>query len=161
VEDRLAETGSREAFRSVGGLIGVALVLALTGCVSALAASPTPTPRPPTSRGPDVRLTPAPGVAGDPEAGRRLFVATGCGGCHTLPGVAGANGVAGPILANVVLRPTLAGETIPMSPDTLTRWLLDPAALKPGTSMPSVGLTEAEARDVTAYLYSLPRTPFP
>ncbi len=137
------------------------MVLSLTGCVSAFAASPTATPRAPTSQGPTIRLTPAPGVAGDPEAGRRLFVATGCGGCHTLPGLAGANGVAGPILTNVVLRPTLAGETIPMSPDTLTGWLLDPAALKRGTSMPRVGLTEAEARDITAYLYSLPHTPFP
>ena len=143
-------------------VLAMAAMLAwTTACGSALATSPTPTPRPPTAQGPLVRLTPVPGVPGDPQAGRRLFVSTGCGGCHTLSGVDGANGVAGPILNNVVLRPTLAGETIPMSPETLTRWLLDPAALKPGTPMPSVGLTEPEARDVAAYLYSLPRTPFP
>jgi cytochrome c1 len=102
------------------------------------------------------RLTPAPDVAGDAESGRRLFLATGCGGCHTLRELPGATGVAGPVLGNVVLRPTLAGETIPMSPDTLMRWLREPAALKPGTTMPSVGLTEQQARDIAAFLYSQP-----
>jgi cytochrome c len=142
------------------GLIGAVIG---SGCSSALLSSapPEPTPRAPTAGAPVVRLTPAPGLPGNPESGRRAFLATGCGGCHTLAGVDGASGLAGPILTNVVLRPTLAGEAIPMSPETMTRWLLDPAAVKPGTSMPSVGLDEHEARDLTAYLYSLPRTPPP
>jgi cytochrome c1 len=121
--------------------------------------TPEPTPRVPTTGAPAVPLTPVPGLPGDPEAGRRAFLATGCGGCHTLTGIDGASGLAGPILSNVVLRPTLAGETIPMSPETMTRWLLDPATVKPGTTMPNVGLDEQEARDLTAYLYSLPNTP--
>ena len=146
---------------------GLAAATAAGACSSALPFSrpPEPTPRPPTAGAPVVRLTPVPGLPGNPEAGRRAFLAAGCGGCHTLPGAVypdgggGANGLAGPILSNVVLRPTLAGETIPMSPETMTRWLLDPAAVKPGTSMPNVGLDEQEARDLTAYLYSLTRTP--
>ena len=145
-----------------GAILAVGLVVASigSGCASALLSSspPEPTPRVPTAGAPSVRLTPVPGLPGDPEAGRRAFLATGCGGCHTLAGIDGASGLAGPILTNVVLRPTLAGETIPMSPETMTRWLLDPAAVKPGTTMPSVGLDEREARDLTAYLYSLPRT---
>ena len=140
---------------------GLVAAVAAGGCSSAPLAPrpPEPTPRVATAGAPAVRLTPAPGLPGDPEAGRRAFVATGCGGCHTLTGVDGARGLAGPILTNVVLRPTLAGETIPMSPETMTRWLLDPAAVKPGTAMPSVGLDEQQAQDLTAYLYSLPRTP--
>jgi cytochrome c1 len=67
--------------------------------------------------------------------------------------------VAAPNLTNVVLRPTLAGETIPMSPDTLRRWLLDPPALKPGTPMPRLGLTDDQARDLAAFLYSQPYNP--
>jgi cytochrome c len=145
----------------------VVVVVSAGGCSSMLPVgrSPEPTPRVPTAGAPAVRLTPVPGLPGDPEAGRRAFLATGCGGCHTLTdavypdGGGGASGLAGPILSNVVLRPTLAGETIPMSPETLTRWLLEPAAVKPGTAMPSVGLDEQQARDLTAYLYSLPRTP--
>ena len=104
-------------------------------------------------------LTPAPGVAGNAEAGRQFFGAKGCGGCHTLYGLPGAAGVAGPNLANVTLRPTLAGETLPMSPDTLTRWLLDPPALKPDARMPRLGLTPQEAQDLTAFLYSQPYNP--
>ncbi len=137
----------------------VITLLPLTGCVPNLLPSPTPTPRAFSGEPSRVALTPAPGVAGDPAAGSRLFINAGCGGCHTLPGTAGASGVAGPNLNNVVLRPTLAGETIPMDPATLTRWLVDPSSLKPGTPMPSVGLTESEARDIAAFLYSQPATP--
>ena len=140
---------------------GLLIAVAAGGCSSASLAPrpPEPTPRVPTAGAPTVRLTPVPGLPGDPEAGRRAFLATGCGGCHTVTGSEGASGLAGPILTNVVLRPTLAGESIPMSPETMTRWLLDPAAVKPGTAMPNVGLEEQEARDLTAYLYSLPNTP--
>jgi cytochrome c1 len=108
-----------------------------------------------------VHLTPAPSVAGSPENGRRLFTTAGCAGCHTMAGVPGGNGVAGPNLTNVVLRPTLAGETIPLSPDTLVRWLLNPQSVKPGATMPSVGLTPPEAQDLAAFLYSLPYNPAP
>ena len=38
------------------------------------------------------------------------------------------------------------------------RWLLDPMAVAAGIAM-LVGLDEQEARDLTAYLYSLPNTP--
>jgi cytochrome c len=104
-------------------------------------------------------LTPAPAVAGNPAVGRQLFGAKGCGGCHTLDGLPGAAGVAGPNLTNVTLRPTLAGETLPMAPDSLARWLLDPPALKPGTLMPRLGLSPQEAQDLTAFLYSQPFNP--
>jgi cytochrome c1 len=73
--------------------------------------------------------------------------------------VPGASGVAGPNLTNVVLRPTLAGQTIPMSPQNMQRWLLDPHSLKPDTSMPNVGLSAQEAQDLTAFLFSEPYNP--
>ncbi len=140
------------------GLLSVAIALAGGACASepgrVRAVTPTPAGDPPR-----VRLTPAPNVAGDPESGRRLFATTGCAGCHTLASLSNATGVSGPVLANVVLRPTLAGEAIPMTPETMTRWLLDPSALKPGTPMPNVGLTDPQARDITAFLYSQPYNP--
>jgi cytochrome c len=104
-------------------------------------------------------LTPAANVPGDPESGRRLISARGCGGCHTVSGVPAATGVVGPNLTNVALRPTLAGEIIQNSPETMTRWIMDPPALKPGTPMPRLGLNEQEAQDITAFLYSQPANP--
>jgi cytochrome c1 len=40
-------------------------------------------------------------------------------------------------------------------PDRLVPWILDPRALDPDTAMPGLGLTEREARDAAAYLYTL------
>jgi cytochrome c1 len=34
-------------------------------------------------------------------------------------------------------------------------WLLDPPQIDPLTAMPAPGISEAEARDVAAYLYRL------
>jgi cytochrome c1 len=106
-------------------------------------------------------MTPAPNVPGDPQVGAQLMATKGCSGCHTVDGLPGATGVTGPNLTNITLRPTIAGETIPNSPDMLQQWLLDPPALKPGTSMPKLGLTQAEARDLVAFLESQPHTPQP
>jgi len=131
--------------------------LVATGCT---AAPPAPA-LPVATSGPTALLTPAPGVSGRATIGEQLIIPKGCGGCHTVAGVPGATGVAGPNLTNVVLRPTLAGNSIPMSADTMTRWLLDPPAVKPGTTMPSVGLSTDEARDLTAFLFSQPDNPEP
>jgi cytochrome c2 len=124
---------------------------------------PTPTPVIPRVAQAEAvpRLTPVPGVPGDPNLGRELLATKGCAGCHTISGVSGANGVAGPNLTNVTLRPTIAGDQIPSSPDMLRRWLLDPPAVKPGTTMPNVGLTSDEARDLVAFLEAQPHTSQP
>jgi cytochrome c1 len=37
----------------------------------------------------------------------------------------------------------------------LTAWLRDPPAIDPATLMPAMGLSEPEARDMAAYLYTL------
>lgn len=116
---------------------------------------------PPRAQGhtlPD-QLTPAAGVAGDPNAGRALFIQKGCGGCHTIAGLPGAAGVAGPRLDNTVVRGTIAGDRIPATAQNLAQWIYDPASLKPSTSMPKPGVTQAEARDIAAFLYSLPQNP--
>jgi cytochrome c1 len=83
----------------------------------------------------------------------------GCGGCHTLAGVPGASGVAGPNLTNIGLRPTLAGAAVPNSPQTMVAWLMNPSAVKPDARMPNLGLTQQEAQDLTAFLFSQPYNP--
>ncbi|HLG71409.1 MAG TPA: c-type cytochrome [Chloroflexota bacterium] len=105
------------------------------------------------------QLTPTPNVPGDPNAGRTLFMDKGCGGCHTLTRLPGATGVAGPRLDNTVVRGTIAGGSIPLSPSNMAQWIFDPSSLKPGTTMPKPGVTQAEARDIAAFLYSLPENP--
>lgn len=118
-----------------------------------------------TARAAVLPLTPAPQVAGDPNRGRRLFTdshivaPSGCGSCHTIRGVPEATGVIGPNLTNVSLRPTLAGETIPNSAENLARWIVDPAAMKQGALMPKLGVSEQDARDLAAFIYSQPYNP--
>ena len=46
----------------------------------------------------------------------------------------------------------IAGE-LPNSPENAIRWIRDPKRVEPGTVMPDLGVTTAEARDIAAYLY--------
>jgi cytochrome c2 len=95
---------------------------------------------------------PVPG--GDPAAGRQLLAERGCGSCHTIPGVRGANGLVGPPLDHFARRAYIAGEVI-NNADFLVRWIEVPQAIEPGTAMPNLGITEGQARSMAAYLYTL------
>ena len=78
----------------------------------------------------------------------------GCGTCHRIPGIPGADANVGPPLDRVGGR-TYLGGVILNTPDNMKRWLLDPPAVDPKTAMPNVGLTQDEAADVAGYLYTL------
>lgn len=95
---------------------------------------------------------PVPG--GDPSAGKQLLAERGCGSCHTIPGVSGANGLVGPPLDHFARRTYIAGEVI-NNADFLVRWIEVPQAIEPGTAMPNLGITEGQARSMAAYLYTL------
>jgi cytochrome c2 len=95
-------------------------------------------------------------AGGEPERGRALIQSYGCGTCHTIEGVRGARGKVGPRLEGYAQQHLLAGF-LPNIPQNLIAWLMDPVSLKPQTGMPSQGVTEAEARHIAAYLYSLER----
>jgi cytochrome c2 len=95
-------------------------------------------------------------AGGEPEQGHALIQAYGCGTCHTIENVRGARGKVGPRLEKYAQQHLLAGF-LPNTPQNLIAWLIDPVALKPNTGMPAQGLTEAEARHIAAYLYSLGR----
>jgi cytochrome c2 len=95
-------------------------------------------------------------AGGEPEQGHALIQAYGCGTCHTIENVRGARGKVGPRLENYARQHLLAGF-LPNTPQNLIAWLMDPPALKPATGMPAQGVTEAEARHMAAYLYSLGR----
>jgi len=99
---------------------------------------------------------PNPVAGGDPSAGAMLIQQKGCGTCHTIPGIPGASGTVGPNLAGVASRTSIAGGVVPNNgPDDLKRWIMNPPALKPGTIMPNLGLTDQEATNIVAYLETL------
>lgn len=93
-------------------------------------------------------------AGGDAERGRRTIREVGCGSCHIVPGVADARGLVGPPLIHWSGRSTIAGE-LPNNPEQLIAWITDPQAVEPGTDMPNMGLTVAQARDIAAYLYTI------
>ncbi|MNX23031.1 Cytochrome c [compost metagenome] len=75
--------------------------------------------------------------------GLDLFGAKTCGACHAVTGVPGAVGAVGPKLDGI-------GKTRDVA--FLTKWLQDPAAVKPGTTMPNLGLSEDEAKAIAEFL---------
>ena len=91
---------------------------------------------------------------GNAESGKRLIEFYDCGSCHVIPGVDDADGVVGPPLDFWGKRTLIAGA-LPNNPENLVAWLSEPHAIEPGTAMPDVGATPAEARDIAAYLFTL------
>lgn len=92
--------------------------------------------------------------AGSARRGAQLIVSYGCGSCHTVPGVRQARGRVGPPLDFFAERTFIGGE-LPNTPDTLVRWIMDPPGQIPATAMPQMNVSERDARDIAAYLYSL------
>jgi cytochrome c2 len=91
---------------------------------------------------------------GDPARGRLVVATYGCGSCHAIPGVPGAVGRVGPSLGGVGERAYLVGG-LRNEPSALVRWIRFPQDIEPGTVMPALGVSEGDARDIAAYLYSL------
>ncbi|MER8752390.1 c-type cytochrome [Mesorhizobium sp. M1050] len=93
-------------------------------------------------------------VGGDAERGIPAMIRNGCGGCHEIPGVPGAQGTVGPSLRGVAQRTYAAGTVLRTSPDAMMRWISRARDVDPRTAMPNTNLSEQEARDITAYLYA-------
>lgn len=93
-------------------------------------------------------------TGGDPGLGQSLTKRYGCAGCHTIPGVPGAQGKVGPTLEGFAARVYIGGVAT-NSPDTLIQWIENPKSIDPKTAMPVTGISRDEARHVAAYLYSL------
>ncbi|MEO9137168.1 MAG: c-type cytochrome [Casimicrobiaceae bacterium] len=91
---------------------------------------------------------------GDARRGPKLIAAFGCAACHTVPGVEGAHGNVGPPLTRFGDRTYIAGM-LRNTPSNLRRWILDPQGVVPGNAMPHMGVSDADARDIAAYLYTL------
>jgi cytochrome c oxidase subunit II len=95
-------------------------------------------------------------AAMSPEAieGRRVFESTACIDCHTIEGTV-ADGRFGPNLGHLMSRDTIAAGAVPNTPTNLRLWIQNPDAIKPGSLMPAMNLTDKELNEVTAYMLTL------
>jgi cytochrome c2 len=94
------------------------------------------------------------GVGGDRVRGAALIQQSGCGACHVIPGIKGAEGLVGPSLEKVGVRVYIAGVRR-NTPDNMIAWLRHPQSIVANNAMPDMGLSDQQARDIASYLYTL------
>lgn len=129
---------------------GRAAALVLAACVVGGTLAGMLACRGPAQTGEPYRMV----AGGDPARGPRAIRAYGCGSCHMIPGVREAVGTVGPPLLAFGRRANIGGEA-PNEPEMLVEWLRRPQSIEPGTAMPNLGVTDRDARDMAAYLYTL------
>ena len=86
--------------------------------------------------------------------GRQVFESTACVNCHTIAG-SNAQGKFGPDLTHLMSRATIASGAAINDKENLHLWIKDPDAIKPGSLMPAMQLSDQEIDAVTAYLMTL------
>ncbi|WP_404990245.1 cytochrome c oxidase subunit II [Caballeronia sp. LZ065] len=85
--------------------------------------------------------------------GAKLFEER-CAGCHAVRG-SRASGVQAPDLTHVLSRRLIAAGSVVNTPENLLHWIQNVQTIKPGSQMPNMKLTSAEATDLMAYLATL------
>jgi cytochrome c oxidase subunit 2 len=93
-------------------------------------------------------------VSGSAEQGRQVFETTACVNCHAISGTV-ADGRFGPDLTHLMSRDTIASGAAPNTPEQLKLWIQNPNAIKPGSLMPAMQLSEKDLDALTAYLETL------
>jgi cytochrome c2 len=102
-------------------------------------------------------------VEGDVARGKEIVSRKGCFVCHEFTGAARAD-VAMELLKvpseqlakGIVQAPDLRLARERFRPDAVARWIQDPASVRADAIMPTLGLTEQEARDAAAYVLRTP-----
>lgn len=89
------------------------------------------------------------------KVGRELFLSQACAGCHKIQNTTAA-GKIGPELTHLMSKPSIAGGVLsPVNEANLKRWIADPPAVKPGTLMPKLPLSEQQVNDIVLFLQTL------
>lgn len=91
---------------------------------------------------------------GDVARGKLAIENYGCGSCHVVPGIRTAVGAVGPPLTAFGRRSFVAGA-LPNTVGSLIPFIENPQSIEPGRAMPNLGVTDQDARDIAAYLYTL------
>jgi len=87
-------------------------------------------------------------------AGRQVFESTACINCHAINGTV-ANGRFGPDLTHLMSRTTIAAGAALNTPENLRRWIQNPEAIKHGSLMPAMKLSDSDLDAVVSYLETL------
>lgn len=92
-------------------------------------------------------------TGGNPRVGQQLVAHYGCAACHEIKGIAHADTSVGPSLTKLRER-AYVGGVLPNTSENLIRWIMHPHQYAPNTAMPELGVSEADARNIAAYLYN-------
>jgi cytochrome c oxidase subunit 2 len=87
-------------------------------------------------------------------AGRHVFETTACINCHAVGGTV-ATGRFGPDLTHLMSRDTIASGAAANTTATLRLWIKDPDAIKPGSLMPPMKLSDPDLDALVRYMASL------
>ena len=87
-------------------------------------------------------------------AGRRVFESTSCVNCHAVGGTNGT-GRFGPDLTHLMSRRTIAAGAAENTTENLRLWIQNPEAIKPGSLMPAMKLSDADLDALVRYLETL------
>ena len=87
-------------------------------------------------------------------AGRLVFERTACVNCHAINGTNGT-GRFGPDLTHLMSRNTIAAGAALNTHEKLRLWIQNPDAIKPGSLMPAMKLSDAEVDALVRYLETL------
>jgi cytochrome c oxidase subunit 2 len=86
--------------------------------------------------------------------GRQVFEATACVNCHAVGGT-NATGRFGPDLTHLMSRSTIAAGAAENTSENLRLWIQNPDAIKPGSLMPAMKLSDADLDALVRYLETL------
>jgi cytochrome c oxidase subunit 2 len=86
--------------------------------------------------------------------GRRVFESTACINCHAIRGTV-ADGRFGPDLTHLMSRQTIASGAAENTKANLRLWIQSPDAIKPGSLMPAMQLSNSDLDALVAYLETL------
>jgi len=102
-----------------------------------------------------VRAQKQPANQDDKElAVRHVFETTSCVNCHAVGGTNGT-GRFGPDLTHLMTRRTIAAGAAENTPENLRLWIQNPDAIKTGSLMPAMKLSDAELDALVRYLETL------
>jgi cytochrome c oxidase subunit II len=87
-------------------------------------------------------------------AGKRVFETTACINCHAIGGTP-ATGRFGPDLTHLMSRATIASGAAENTTQNLRLWIQSPDAIKPGSLMPAMKLSDGDLDSVVRYMETL------
>lgn len=93
-------------------------------------------------------------TGGSAVRGAAAIARYGCGSCHIIPGISGAQGLVGPPLSGIGNRVYVAG-VLQNTPPNMIRWIENPPGVDEHTVMPKLGVNHQDAIDIAGYLYTL------